>query len=718
MRRSAPVPAAGAAWPPPDPCASAGRIVDPWPFHPAYPRLRLVGAEAPAGMEPEALADPFVTLGDRGGFSRVLLAEVGGVGDAVLLRLALKLQSDEYPFLPDAAGLTSAAVEAGWRREIAALERCAAGGTGVPALVEVLDRAPGAPAVLPPTFYCKRRRAFFTPPCPACGTPLADLRDPGVLDELGLPRRDRSLARFLACPACPARGETRLWTLIRDPESGGGSGARVGDAQDLVHALGALARRPGEAFPCQGCEHVPGCHPEAGAGAALRLLVPVTFYESRAVALSLALLRWDEAMRLAGGASLQAVARGVATESGRARELDRMARSLARQPAYLFEHDPAGKLGLEVLRVKLALFAQLCRAVAALHRQTGEPHLGLAPGRVLVSVDPESSGLPWLWRLGVRLAGLGGARRRALPAAQGEAPPVAAYERPLLIDPVFAPPILTQAPLADLPAVATLLAATAAGDSGVILELALEADTVDLTGVGGNDVLDLSVVQARPPLSLRLVAVPAGPTERGLRLRTLPVPADADLRQTLAQLVGVPLPRTRFTVQPALHVPVDVHALGMLLLTGLLANAARSAAAVGAAVREVRLRLQQRARAGDDGEALAADAARALASDAFDAVHLFNEPEAHAAAAARVPDVLWRDALAIGIRAVTWARGLGICRDAADFDPQHPEVKTEYLLELVESILRRIDAALFGLPGRDAEVRAALARIAREMKVE
>jgi hypothetical protein len=45
-------------------------------------------------------------------------------------------------------------------------------------------------------------------------------------------------------------------------------------------------------------------------------------------------------------------------------------------------------------------------------------------------------------------------------------------------------------------------------------------------------------------------------------------------------------------------------------------------------------------------------------------------------------------------------------------------VKTEFLLELVESLLRRVDAALLGLPGRGAEVRAALARIAREMKVE
>ncbi len=695
--------------------------MDAWPFHPAYPQLRLFAAEAPAGMEPEALADPFVTLGDRGGFSRVLLAEVVGVRGAPLLPVAVKLQSDEYPFLPEGAGvgLTNDDVEAAWRREIEALERCGpAGGGGIPAPVEVLDRPPGEAALLPPTIYCKRRRAFFAAPCPACGAPLADVRDDRLLESLALPRRDRSLARFLACGACLERGATRLWTLIKEPDTGA-AGAAVGDAQDLFRALGPLARRPGGVFPCQGCEHVPGCHPEASAGEALRLLTPVTFYESRAIALPFVHLRWDEAMPLVGGAPLEAIARGVAVEPGRRREIERLAPLLAAQPAHLFSHDVAGKLGLEVLRLKLGLFAQLCRAVATLHRHAGAPHLGLTPTRVLAAVDPEPAGLPWLWRLGVRLAGVGNARARALPAG-GDALPVTPYERPLLVDPIFAPPLLRETPLADLPGVATPLALTAAGAAGVVLELTLAADAVDLAGVSRNDVLDVSIVQARPPLAQRLVAVPAGPAARGLRLRTLPFPADTSLRDTLAQLVGTPLPRTRFTVHPCLHVPVDVHALGMLLLVGLLGHPARSPAAVGAAVDEVRQRLLLRGRSlGDDpGDALLAEAVDALATDAFAKGHLFADPEAHAAAASVLPDALWHDALLVGLRGVTWLRGFGICRDAADFDPQHPEVKTEYLLELVESLLRRIDAALLGLPGRDAEVRAALARIAREMKVE
>jgi hypothetical protein len=703
-------------WPRPDRCGSAGTIVDPWPFHPAHPHLRLVAAEPPAGMEPEALADPFVTVGDRGGFTRVLLAEVTGVRDAPLLRVVVKLQSDEYPFLPEGAGagLTNDDVEAAWVREIAVLERCGTATAGIPAPVEVLERAPGAPAVLPPTIYCKRRRAFFAAPCPVCGAPLADVRDDRRLESLALPRRDRSLARFLACSACDSR---RLWTLIREPD--GPPASALGDAQDLVRSLATLARRSGQALPCQGCEYVPGCYPDVGDGDGLRLLTPVTFYESRAVALPFAHLRWDDAMRLIGGAPLAAVAEGAATEPGRAGELTRLMPALAAQPACLFLHDVAGKLGLEVLRLKLGLFAQLCQATAALHRAVRGPHLGLTPTRVLVTIDPEASGLPWLWRLGIRLGGLGNARVRALPGA-GDTLAVTPYERPLLVDPVFSPPLLRETALADVAGVATPLAVTAAGEAAVALELALEAEGVDLARVSANDLVDISIVQARPPLALKLTAAPAGPTDRGLRLRTLPFAADAALRDVLQQLHGTPLARTRFTVHPCLHVPVDVHALGMLLLVGLLAHPARSAAAVAAAVHDVRQRLTQRARGlrDDAGEVLAAEAVGALATDAFAKSHLFADPDSHSTAAGALPDALWIDALLIGLRAVTWLRGFGICRDAADFDPQHPEVKTEYLLELVGSLVRRVDAALFGLPGRDAEVRAALARIARDMKVE
>ena len=172
-------------------------------------------------MEPEALAEPFVTLGDRGGLSRVLLAEVVGARDVPLRAVALKLQSDEYPFLPEGVGVgfTNDDVEASWTRSRDA-RALRPGGGGHPGSGRGTRPAGREPAVLPPTFYCKRRRAFFAAPCPACGGPLTDVRDDRLLESLALPRRDRSLVR-----SWPARRRPRT-PVDAHPRAGDRAGGR------------------------------------------------------------------------------------------------------------------------------------------------------------------------------------------------------------------------------------------------------------------------------------------------------------------------------------------------------------------------------------------------------------------------------------------------------------------------------------------------------------
>jgi hypothetical protein len=130
-----------------------------------------------------------------------------------------------------------------------------------------------------------------------------------------------------------------------------------------------------------------------------------------------------------------------------------------------------------------------------------------------------------------------------------------------------------------------------------------------------------------------------------------------------------------------------------------------------------RLALAARGRPQDDDRVLVDEAARLLAGEAFAKHHLFARPSDHEAAAASLPDALWLETLLVGLRAVTMLRGFSICRGRADFDPDHPEVKVEFLGQLVSGLLRRVDAELFGLPGRAREV-AAVARVAREFKVE
>src|SRR5262249_33066298 len=207
------------------------------------PCLSLVLLEPPRGKELSDVADAFVTVGARGALSRVLVGELRGPVGKSVLRLAVKLQSDEYPIPPEGGpgALTNDAVEAAWDREVDLLERGGGARAGIPGLVEVLGREAGRPAVLPPTLFCKRRQAFFAASCPECGAPLADVRDDALLEAHGLPRRDRSLARFVACPRCLERRDVRLWTLVREPRHG----REVGDQSDLFRAFGRLARAEG-----------------------------------------------------------------------------------------------------------------------------------------------------------------------------------------------------------------------------------------------------------------------------------------------------------------------------------------------------------------------------------------------------------------------------------------------------------------------------------------
>lgn len=647
----------------------------------------------------EALGDPFASLGERGTFSRVLLGELRGPRNHPIFQVAIKLQSDEYPLAADGGGtgLTNEDVEASWGREAALLDRYATPGSGLTAPVDVLDREPETPALLPPTLYCKRLDAFFPAPCPGCATTLRDVRDDRRLEDRRLPRRDRSLARFVACPNCLERGAGKLWTLVRDAEHS----PDVGDQSDLYVSFGRLAREPGDALPCQRCEHVPGCYPDQGSGDVLRHLVPVSFYESRALALPVLPLRWVDALRLIRGEPLVGLGARV-EESGRADVLDRLDGALHGQEAWLFRHDVAGKLGLERFRLVLGLFAQLCRAVAGYHRHTRSPHLGIGPDRVLIGLDPEPSALPWLWRLGVRLAGLGNARKR------GEA-----FLRPHLVTPVFAAPAMREAALAGIAAVATPTKVFPQGDGRVVVDLTLESDAVDLGQVTRADAIDVVVAQGRPPLALELATTPIGIEGRRVTVRSAPVAVDAVVRDTLAGVVGHPLARTRITITPCLHVPADVYGLGMMLLTSLLGGS-RGDAEIDAIVTDLRRRFSLVARgAGDGDEAVLLEQAARLVT-----IPELARPAGDDAPEASVPDALWTEALLIGLRAVTMQRGFSICRDGADFDPSHPEVKAEFLAQLVDSLVRRVDAALFGLPGRRDELRAAIARVARGMEVD
>src|SRR5262249_10532521 len=153
--------------------------------------------------------------------------------------------------------------------------------------------------------------------------------------------------------------------------------------------------------------------------------------------------------------------------------------------------------------------------------------------------------------------------------------------------------------------------------------------------------------------SLRLTAHLTGASGRPTRLRTLPISLDADARAVVEQLLDRPFGRARLSVWPCLHVPCDVHGLGMMLVAGLAAGPEMPASELAAAFDEVRRQLFAAARSGAGPAALAREATRLLqrATEAgpLHKRQLFADPTRHAHASDAVPDTLWLDVLLVAL---------------------------------------------------------------------
>ena len=372
----------------------------------------------------ESLEDPFVSLGDGGRFSRVLLARVA-LGPATLRLLALKVQRDTPP-----EGVTNPEAEAAGTRELAALRAVDA-----PEVVRLLD--PGAEFDLNrPVTLCKTTRRTFHPICPNCLGPLKDCRDDALLRECGLKPYAESGVRYLHCPACAAKRDGGPATFYTEtPEGAGSDGkASVRPRHELYRDGAAILRTSVSAetrtrleaeFPCYTCEHREECYSEGSEPGrpiqAESRLVPVAFHEFHAIPMEVLPLRFDEAADLVGGAEWGAVRRRALESGGAGRGAAFAAiDGLLASPFQWFHRgDRTGKFPLEVLRLKLGLFSQAVRGLSALHAATGRPHGELGPASVLVDLPAAGPDLPARWGFRAKLVDVGGAH--PAPADSGVA---------------------------------------------------------------------------------------------------------------------------------------------------------------------------------------------------------------------------------------------------------------------------------------------------------
>ena len=408
-------------------------------------RFQLVRSEGDA-------VDPFVVLHD-GRFSRIYLAELKVDGAAPVTQFALKVQTDLYK--PPAHGqrqaMTNADIDELWQREVADLARIDS--------PHVVGRVPVPPGLLDslPIVHCRKADSYFHPVCAETGDLLTVCRDDEFLADQGLLKYSEDTWRYLY-----SRGSERTSrTFYRVPGANGerprqGIRVRLGtelfrDWRQLVQPVAgreAAAAKAAGVLPCVSCEHRATCYPAAsdvdhgdvgradrgsvdrGSGdgriPAEEHLHPVSFYDFRSLPLQLLDLDFDQLCDLLGGADLAEVAANPSCQTAQRQLLTKRAATFGAGLQWLFAGDPR-RFPLEVLRLKLTAFQEVCGGLLALHMATGRPHFGVAPQNVMARLVPSGRGTPARWGFQVQLVDLGGPVRFT--------PPGRAEGTPCLLEP-------------------------------------------------------------------------------------------------------------------------------------------------------------------------------------------------------------------------------------------------------------------------------------------
>lgn len=681
---------------------------------------------------------PFVTLGANGRYARAHLARVVTRDGRILRHLALKVQRDRYDVETDRGNvLTNAEIAGLFEREYGRLR--ALGEQADSPAAEVLAAAEALP-VLPPVIYCRERQVFFHPPCPGCGRGLRDCEDPSVLTRRELPRHSQSNIRYLYCASCHEKdpqaplyrfqaGERERKAGVRDwkslcedwsslCEEGRGPGRETGDRRD---------RKPETAFPCQGCPSSGECYRKDGedSATAAQRLAPLSLFDFRAIPLEALRLHYDEFADCLGGmrwSDFLSEHRGNREGIPEQVFLSDLRAQLDRPDRFLFA---GGLEAVEVFRLKLALFTQLCRRVMDFHRVFRAPHLDLKPENAMVEVPPVSRELPYLWNFRVKLIDLAAATEFAC-GEDGAARTIPSP--PLNYSELYTAPIVRQGQFGHLkPCDIQFRGSEDLGDGRHRLTARLRSPDLIAGDYSDKDVFRISVNQAEvgEPLAFWAAKVAAADVPPGaMEVAGDPLKLRPGTGASLQYLGSQWLRNVHFETYHAFGVPCDLYSLGVIFLRTLLCGKRQNMAVVATKVMQPLLNELRRIHdeaAGREGDGRGASGSPAGSGELAARVRQFlaqnpcvrsqfvywdGDPARESAIS---PD-LWQDALLLAVRLCTSLPGFSYASGRGDFDPQRPERAMEAVVSDLESLGARVHSALFGREEMNREVAEAIAR--------
>lgn len=679
--------------------------------------------ELAAGSDP---IQPFVSLGDGGRFSRVLLARLTGPGGATVQLLALKLQREAYRALGSAAQnlVDNREVEAMWQRERDHLQRL--DGRGAPRL---LASGPDD-GRLPAMAFDRRTGRLFPVVSPLSWAPLQTCRDDALLRDSGLEPWTGTTARYLYCPKDQGHGAFYTWSSQDGQQHK--SGVRVRRRHDLYRDLvAAHAQLTAEQRQLLQPQLPDLCAVLADltVDGVEQRIVPLGYYETWALVTELQDLHFDEFCDLAGGASLEQAC-AAAMSPGRLASQLPLAQRLAGEQQWLsapwttadrvatLAGDPTrvDRLGLEAAWLKLHAFAQVCRATLAYHRELGVPHLGLSSDNIMLRLAG-SGGAPWPVRWGFEpvLIDVGASHRRALsglglPPGMGPLCLPATDAVRTFVSPLLDPTTMQRELTVQVQAAPRLDGETAIG---LTLELRSGRERFDSVRQG-------DLVRVLPDSSLPATG------EQALLARITAVDRDsatAEVHLDPGRAGALPAQPFAFPATATFHrrlqTPCDLFALGMLLARALLVHDERDVFAVREVWDRILDKLDMMLSASKTADGERTSAAMRNLIDA-ERVHLGSAsllwPKAlRQAAREPVPATLWRELLLSIGRLLTTRPGFSFASHHGDVPDDEPDLPLQRLLQQTDELLAALQFELTEAAPRADELAAIASDLSREV---
>ncbi len=363
--------------------------------------LELCLRKPPGGISLEHVPDPFVGISREDPVARwfagVLKTDLG----QTLFPVAIRILRDTISEAGDDS-LSNTKIEELWKQE-----HRLSGSVGEYRSscysFSFLEGPDGSVKKSLPLLFCKRKRLFFSPVCPHCGKRLTECREDDLLNQVSLKLFSESLRRYLYCPECSPEGRFKPAFFAKELLESEKNNPYVTDRFGLM-SLWSKVRAHESAkglFPCVSCVSYAGCFPEElQLGDAVKLLYPFSFYNFFVAIRKYAPFSLEHASDLVGGmpvGELEESMENARDEIGvrATRELLKLAGS---RSFYFSAPGNTSKVSAsEIFDLKLNLYCQVIRLVAAAWDVTGAPLIGIGPGNFATGMAGDNPGIPVFW---------------------------------------------------------------------------------------------------------------------------------------------------------------------------------------------------------------------------------------------------------------------------------------------------------------------------------